>query len=132
MWNRPGLHWDRIREQPEWYGHTVRTILLTGNIIPAQAYQKAQKLRSLMRAQVHQALERYDVLALPTIREPAQPVEEDLPIASKESELRPPYLLTQIFSVAGDPSISVPCGFSSDGLPIGLQLGGRPGMRTPC
>ena len=121
------LHRDRIRDRIRDYGLGVRTILLTGSSMPAQAYYKAQKLRSLMRQQVHQALEKYDVLALPTIRQPAQPVEEDSPLASKESAMSPPYLLTQVFSVAGDPSISVPCGFSSTGLPIGFQLGGRPG-----
>ena len=39
--------------------------------------------------------------------------------------LRFPYLLTTIFSIANAPAISVPSGFTSDGLPIGLQIGGR-------
>ena len=120
-------HRDRLEERLRDYGNDIKTILLVGSILPAQAYYKAQKLKNMMRQQVNQALERFDVLALPTTRQAAQPIEADLPIASKQSALQPPYLMTQIFSVAGDPSISVPCGFSSDGLPIGLQLGGRPG-----
>ena len=96
--------------------------------MPAQAYYKAQKLRSLLRQQVHEALEKYDVLVLPTLGKPAQRIGDlDQIITSKQMGLRVPYLLTSIFNLASAPAISVPCGLSSQGLPIGLQIGGRPG-----
>ena len=50
--------------------------LLTGSIIPAHAYYKVQKLRGVLRQQVCEALERYDVLVLPTMTKPAQPIED--------------------------------------------------------
>ena len=115
---------DRLKD----YGPVNRVGLLTGSIIPAQAYYKVQRLRSLLRQQVHEALETFDVLVTPTIARPAQRIQQDDPvITSKETALRLPYLLTRIFNLASAPAITVPCGLSSQGLPIGLQIGGRPG-----
>ena len=118
---------DWIRGRPEDYGHDVRIQQMVGTILPAQAYYKAQKLRSLIRQQVHQAFEKYDVLVLPTIGRAAQPVEDDPEITSKETASRLPYLLTRMFNLASAPAGTVPCGFNSQGLPIGLQIGARPG-----
>ena len=116
-----------IRDRLQDYGHDNRIGLLTGSVMPAQAYYKVQKLRALLRQQVHEALGRYDVLVLPTAGKPPQPVEDDPVITSKESASRLPYVLTRIFNLASAPAASVPCGFSSGGLPIGLQIGARPG-----
>ena len=115
-----------IRERLQDYGHEAGVKLLTGSIIPAQAYYKAQKLRNLLRQQVLEALERYDVLVSPTDTTPAQPIVGDRVITSKETAL-PSYVITTTFGLATIPAISVPCGLSSQGLPIGLQIGGRPG-----
>ena len=95
--------------------------------MPAQAYYKAQKLRSLLRQQVQRAFEKYDVLVLPTVGKPAQLVEDDPEITSKETAARLPYLLTRLFNLASAPAATIPCGFSAQGLPIGLQIGARPG-----
>ena len=121
-------HREWIQERLQDYGHDSRIGLLTGSLIPAQAYYKAQRIRSLVRQQVHEALEKYDVLVLPTAGKSAQPIADDPVITSKEAAAaRLPYLLTRIFSISNAPAISVPCGFDSKGLPIGLQIGGRIG-----
>ena len=120
-------HREWIRERRDDYGHDVRIQQLVGAIMPAQAYHKAQKLRSLLREQVLQAFEKYDVLVLPTIGKPAQPIEDDPPITSKETAARLPYALTRLFNVASAPAASIPCGFSDQGLPVGLQIGAAPG-----
>jgi aspartyl-tRNA(Asn)/glutamyl-tRNA(Gln) amidotransferase subunit A len=125
---QPGLnHKDWIRDRLQDYGHDNRIGLLVGSIMPAQAYYKAEKLRSMIRQQVHEAFEKYDVLVLPTSGKPAQPVADDPMITSKETASRLPYLLTRLFNLASATAVSVPCGHSSQGLPIGLQIGGRPG-----
>ena len=120
------IHSRWTRERLQDYGHNNRIGLLTGNLIPAQAYYKAQKLRVLLRRQLLQALASYDVLALPTAGRAAQRISDDAVITSKRMAERIPFVFTRIFNQAGTPSISVPCGFTSQGLPIGLQLGGRP------
>ena len=116
-------HHDWIKDRLQDYGRSNRIGLLTGSVVPALAYYKTQKLRSLLRQQVHEALETYDVLLLPTLAKPAKTVED----YHSESGRDRSYLLTATFNLAGGPAISVPCGLSSQGLPIGLQIGGRPG-----
>ena len=121
-------HRDWIKERLQEYSHGNQIMLLTGSITPAQVYYKAQKVRSLLRQQALEALERYDVLALPTLGTPAQGIESFGPvITSKQEGVGFPYLSTGVFSLASVPAITVPCGFSSGGLPIGLQIAGRPG-----
>ena len=121
---------DWIKERLQVYSYANRVNLLTGSITPAQVYYKAQKVRSLLRQQVLDALKQYDVLVLPTVGMPAQRIEEwDIvgPGGGFNAKEYNSYLLTPMFSLAGTPDITVPCGFSSGGLPIGLQIAGRPG-----
>ena len=120
-------HRDWIRERIQDYGHDNRISLLTGSILPGHAYYKAQKLRSSIRDQVREALDKYDVLVTPTSGKPAQRVEQDPIITSKDTASRLPYLFTRVFNLASAPAASVPCGFTSGNLPIGMQIGGRPG-----
>ena len=124
----PALYHRRwLRERLKDYGHANRVGLLTGSIIPASAYYKAQKIRSLLRRQVLESLETCDVLVTPTSGRPAQRIADDPVITSKEMAAHRPYLLTRIFNLANAPAISIPCGFAAKGLPIGMQIGGRPG-----
>ena len=118
---------DWIKDQLQDYGHDVRILLLTGSLLPAQAYYKAQKLRTMLRQQVLDSLEKYDVLVLPTSGRGAQPLEQDPPITSKETASRLAFLFTRIFNLASCPAMSVPCGFDDRGMPVGLQIGARPG-----
>ena len=123
----PSNHWHWMRERLQDYSYESRVRLLMGSIIPAQVYYKAQKLRTLVSRQVHKALEEYAVLVLPTVSSPAPRIEEGPVIAATGGAPRPPTLLTSAFNLAGAPAISLPCGFSSQGLPIGLQIAGPPG-----
>ena len=118
---------DWVKDQLQDYGHDVRILLLTGSLLPAQAYYKAQKLRTMLRQQVLDSLEKYDVLVLPTSGKGAQPLEQDPPITSKETASRLAFLFTRIFNLASCPAMSVPCGFDDRGMPVGLQIGARPG-----
>ncbi len=57
----------------------------------------------------------------------AQPLENDPPSTSKETSSRLAFLFTRIFNLACCPAMSVPCGLDDRGLPVGLQIGARPG-----
>ena len=120
----PMLYHELLRDRPQEIGPENRPAYLVGAIMPAQAYYKAQKLRSLFRRQVLEVLERVDVLIMPTTGVAAQRV--DAPPAAGP---RVPYsftswLLTGTFSLSNIPAVSICCGFTSDNLPIGLQIGG--------
>ena len=109
--------------------HNNKIRFLTGSIIPAQAYYKAQKIRAVLRQQILDALEKVDVLVLPTGPVTAPPVESVPGIESKEHSLTGlagRISFTGPFNLAGTPAISVPCGFSATGMPMGLQIVGKP------
>ena len=125
------VHRRGLEDYPEKYDHNNRVRLLTGALIPAQAHHKANRLRQMLREQILDALSRVDVLALPASSVQATPIptEPGLSRNGKEEFLamlggRRSY--TSPFNVAGVPALSINCGFTSDGLPVGLQLVGRP------
>ena len=122
----PATYWELLRNRLQEIGHDNRIGYLVGSILPGQAYYKAQRLRALLRQQVLEALERVDVLALPTAGIAAPKVEPDPIVDSKEKANRNSAVLTPMFSLASVPALSICCGFTSENLPIGLQIGGKP------
>ena len=119
-------HAKWVQENLQDYGHDVRILLQTGSIMPGNYYNKALKIREIIRRQVLEALDGYDALVFPTSGRGAQPVEDDPPVTSKETSSRLPFLLTRLFNLASCPAMSVPCGFDDRGMPVGLQIGGKP------
>ena len=123
------VHRQGILNHLERYDHNIRIRLLTGSILPAQAHQKAVRLRHMLRQEILDALERVDVLVMPTSSIPASPIPTQAGISSKE-EVREGLAgrrsFTAPFNLANCPALSVSCGFTSDNLPIGLQIAGRP------
>lgn len=120
-------HHDWIRHRFQDYGHDNRIGLSMGSIIPAQAYYKAQKLRSMLSEQIYGLFESYDVLVTPTMGTEAMEIRDDVVITSKEMAAKMPYVVRRIFNLASVPALTVPCGFGARGLPVGLQIGGRAG-----
>jgi aspartyl-tRNA(Asn)/glutamyl-tRNA(Gln) amidotransferase subunit A len=126
------IHHDWLRTRLQDYDHNVQIDFLTGGIMPAQLYYKAQQLRELTRRQVLKALEAMDVLALPSSSEPAARLPTAPGLKSKEEarqRMSGRRSLTGVFNLASVPALSVPCGFAAvegKDLPIGLQLAGRP------
>lgn len=123
------VHRHLLRTRASEYDVASRRRLLAASLIPARLYQKAQKLRVLVRRQVLSALEEADVLVTPTQPSPAPPLERETGLNSKDDVLKKfygPRGGTGPFNLAAVPAMSVPCGFSRSGLPIGMQLVGRP------
>jgi aspartyl-tRNA(Asn)/glutamyl-tRNA(Gln) amidotransferase subunit A len=123
------LHRPLFESNIDELDHNNKIRFLTGSVIPAQYYYKAQKIRAVLRQQILDALEKVDVLVLPTGPVTAPPVESIPGIQSKEhalTGLAGRISFTGPFNLAGTPALSIPCGFSSSGMPMGLQIVGRP------
>ena len=116
------------------YGAAVRYRLEKGQFIPAYAYVNAQRLRQKDR-QIWAGLYReMDVFLSPTVIMPAFPVgEKKVPFGKQTADprLNPVLMyLTVPGNFNGYPVISLPCGFSGGGLPIGFQIQGKPFAET--
>ena len=100
-----------------------------GSILPADAYLKAMKLRELLRRQILEALTKVDVLVMPTSSIPAPKIPDKAGVTSKEEVLegfKGRRSFTSPFNLANTPALSICCGFTSDVLPVGLQIVGKP------
>jgi aspartyl-tRNA(Asn)/glutamyl-tRNA(Gln) amidotransferase subunit A len=86
-------------------------------------YLKAQKVRTLMRQDFLEAFEKVDVILTPVAPTPAFRIGEKI---SDPLQMYLSDIYTIPVNLAGNCAISVPCGFSAEGLPIGMQLIGRP------
>ena len=122
---RAALHWKYLNERPEDYDVGVRRNTLLPALLPATVYQRALQLRSLLRAQVHAALDRFDVLLAPTYANFPPRIADtksDLPSKEQIVEQMRRYGFHTTANYSGAPAMSVPMGFSEDGLPIGLHV----------
>jgi aspartyl-tRNA(Asn)/glutamyl-tRNA(Gln) amidotransferase subunit A len=121
------LYSEELRRRPLDFGADVRALLEQGQALPAADYVNAQRLRARFRAELDELFRQVDVLitattptVAPAIGQAAVSIggaEEDVRLASTR--------LVRAFNFAGIPAVSVPCGVSSDGLPIGLHIAGR-------
>ena len=110
------------------YSVTVKLTMLLGAYMSERYnhhyYAKAQNLGRRLRARYAEALERCDVLLLPTTAMKARPFPEGDSIPEVLGAALGNLHNTAAFDVTGNPALSVPCG-TSDGLPIGMMLVGR-------
>lgn len=125
------FHRKRLAMHPLDYDPGIRYRLLAASLLPVTLYHKGQQAWKLLRDEVLQAFERFDVILGPTTATTAPRIKDaNSPNADSKGDASlgwfPNLLLNAAFALAGNPAISIPCGFSKNGLPIGLQLAGRP------
>jgi aspartyl-tRNA(Asn)/glutamyl-tRNA(Gln) amidotransferase subunit A len=110
------------------FGSDVLALLDQGSLVPAADYVNAQRLRKLLLAEFHQLFRGIDCLLTPTTPITAPRFgQTEITLDGVTHDTR--MLTTRFvrgFNVLGFPALSIPCGESSEGLPIGLQIIGRP------
>jgi aspartyl-tRNA(Asn)/glutamyl-tRNA(Gln) amidotransferase subunit A len=123
------VHRHRLRERPEDFDFASRRRLLNGSLISGAAYVKLSRLRMLMHRDIMALLADADVLVTPTQAEVAPKIATATGLTSKEAVMRQFFGARAhrgAFSLAGTPGLSVPTGFSAEGLPLSMQIVGRP------
>jgi aspartyl-tRNA(Asn)/glutamyl-tRNA(Gln) amidotransferase subunit A len=127
------VHRHRLRERPEDFDFASRRRLMYGSLVTAAEYLKLSRLRMLMRRDIMALLDNVDVLVTPTQAEVAPKLQTSTGLVSKEAVLRQFFgsrAHRGTFSLAGVPALSVPVGFSEAGLPLSMQIVGRPFEET--
>ncbi len=114
-------HEQNLRTIPEAFGEMVRARFRMGGLFSSGDYVQAQRVRNVLKRECAEALQNVDVLVSPTMSSPA-PLFNDMDAMT--TARRPSF--TGPYNLTGMPAISVPCGFTSNGLPIGLQIAGKP------
>ena len=121
-------HLDNLDERPGDYGEDVFARLSGGRTNTATDYIIARETQARLREQLLAAMANMDALALPMLPLAAPPIgQSDVTVGGKPMDLRAAVTwYTQPFNLTGFPAISVPCGFTDQGMPIGFQLVGKP------
>lgn len=107
------IHAERFAASAELYRPAIRSAIEMGMLIPGDLYVRSLRIRRQFRRELAPLLERYDVLLTPTTPTPAPEG-----MATGDPQFQVPW------SLSGLPSITVPCGLSASGLPLGIQLVG--------
>jgi amidase len=122
------LHADKL---VQWKGEMQKGLVWNieqGLRLTPQEIARGEKLRTALWHRVRTFMETRDLLILPTVAVPPFPVEQPYPTEINGKTLdnyTQWFFLTYGISVTGLPAISVPCGFTRGGLPVGLQIVGR-------
>ncbi len=113
-------HARSIAESPEKYQPSTRERIQAGAKVKTEDYVQARRDIDLLRREIKKIFTSFDLLITPTMPTPPVPITEGADPTAVH------YRNTVPFDIFGLPAISVPCGFTGAGLPIGLQIAGAP------
>jgi aspartyl-tRNA(Asn)/glutamyl-tRNA(Gln) amidotransferase subunit A len=129
-------HAKTLTESPEKYQPSVRTQMIRSGEMRPEVYAEARRQVDLVRREIKKVFANVDLLITPTMKgppaliagnpNPNPPASAAKPVAGRGGAGAGGLNAPGVFDVYGVPAITVPCGFTSSGLPIGLQISGAP------
>ena len=123
-------HRGLLREAPELISPGIRELFTIGTIMPSAHYLKGLGARRIIRDALRRAFNenRLDAAVTPALPATAALADQEtFEYSGMEEDVTSSYVRTTApFNLSGQPALTVPCGFDRDGLPIGLQIAGRP------
>ena len=115
------VHEKWMRERPQDYGALARERLMAGAFVRAADYINATRLRRKMTDAFHKLFAGVDVIITASSMDPACRIDDEKAVDyTYGRQARAP------FNVTGSPALAVPTGFSQSGLPLGMQIVGKP------
>ncbi len=123
IWAAEGFayHHDDLRDRWQLYGKYTRSVIARGALFNGPDYVQAQRVRMYFGKAVAAVMADVDVLVTPTSTTPAEKI-ADMDMAKRMLGVS----FTGMWNLIGLPALAVPCGFSSSGLPLSMQIVGKP------